>query len=35
MFTMTYAVSMFNRKLHQGDTVAGTPAEKGALNAKM
>ena len=35
MFTMTYAISMFNRKLHEGDTVAGTPAEKGSLNAKM
>ena len=34
-FTMQYAISMFNRKLHQGDTVAAAPLEKGALNAKM
>ena len=34
-FTLQYAISMFNRKLHQGDTVAGAPSEKGALNAKM
>lgn len=35
MFTMQYAISMFNRKLHGGDTVAAAPLEKGALNAKM
>lgn len=35
MFTFNHALAMFNRKLHVGDTFAGTPAEKGTLNAKM
>ena len=35
MFTMQYAISLFQRKLHTGDLVAAAPQEKGALNAKM
>ena len=35
MFTLQYAISMFQRKLHEGDRVAAAPLEKGALNAKM
>jgi carboxymethylenebutenolidase len=35
LFTMQYAISMFQRKLHQGDTKAAAPLEKGSLNAKM
>ena len=35
MFTLQYAISMFNRKLHEGETSAAAPLEKGALNAKM
>lgn len=35
MFTMQYAINMFHRKLHDGDTKAQAPSEKGTLNAKM
>ena len=35
MMTMQHAISLFHRKLHQGDTVAAAPSEKGTLNAKM
>lgn len=35
MMTMQHALAMFNRKLHQGDEVAGAPLEKGTLNNKM
>lgn len=35
MFTMQYAISMFQRKLHQGNVLAAASLEKGALNAKM
>jgi carboxymethylenebutenolidase len=35
MTTMQHAISMFNRKLHQGDLRALPAGEKGTLNAKM
>jgi hypothetical protein len=35
MFTMQYAIAMFQRKLHQGDLVASPASEKGTLSAKM
>ena len=35
MMTMQHAISLFHRKLHQGDQIASPPSEKGALNAKM
>jgi hypothetical protein len=35
MMTFNHAVSLFHRKLHQGDLKAAAPSEKGALNAKM
>jgi hypothetical protein len=35
MFTMQYAINMFQRKLHEGNVRAEAPAEMGTLNAKM
>ena len=35
VMTFQHAISLFNRKLHLGDTKAAAPSEKGTLNAKM
>jgi carboxymethylenebutenolidase len=34
-FTLQYAISLFNRKLHEGDRIAAPPGKQGSLNAKM